>query len=217
MHLAGSPSRAPTPTSHRHDPVYHHEERDNVRHVGCSKHGRRERQTMPVNDHVMLGAQFSAIRGVLAGLCTPLFAGACPESTDARDQSIAPARWSRSSSTWWTRCQTPDCCHSRRRLQQVMPLHPSSCGRSSHGIPVRRTKTIPVNAIRSGVRGRPRLDRRTGFGSSGAMTAQSSSSISFRAMPQAGRQSAEVLAISAYRANIFRRSYGHFSQTAWQT
>jgi hypothetical protein len=135
-----------------------------------------------VNDHMMLGAQFSAVRGVFAGLLAPLLAGACAESTDARDQSIAPARWSRSSRHWWTRCQTPVRCQSRRRFQQVIPLHPSSCGRSSQGIPVRRTNTIPVNATRSGVRGRPRSDRRTGCGSSGSMTAQSSSSMSFRAM-----------------------------------
>lgn len=182
MHLARPPSRPPTASSYRHNAINHHEKRDHVRHVGCREHGGRERQAVPVNDHVMLGAQFSAVRGVFAGLRAPLLAGACAESTDARDQSIAPARWSRSSRHWWTRCQTPACCQSRRRFQQVIPLHPSSCGRSSQGIPVRRTNTIPVNAIRSGVRGRPRSDRRTGCGSSGAMTAQSSSSMNFRAM-----------------------------------
>jgi hypothetical protein len=161
---------------------------------------------MPIDDHVMLGAHFSAICGVLTDLRAPLLAGACPESTDARDQSIAPARWSRSSRSWWTRCHTPDRCQSRSRFQQVIPLHPSSCGRSSHGIPVRRTNTIPVSALRSDVRGRPRFDRRAGSGSNGAMSAQSSSSMSFRAMPQPGRQFDKTHAIKPYCANIFRRS-----------
>jgi hypothetical protein len=127
---------------------------------------------------MVLGAPFSAVCGVLPGLWAPLFAGACAESTDARDQSIAPARWSLSSKHWWTRGQTPALCQSRRRFQQVIPVHPSSRGRYSHGRPVRRTNTIPDNAARSGVRGRPRLDRRLGgLGSCGSITAQSSSSM----------------------------------------
>jgi hypothetical protein len=130
---------------------------------------------------MMLRAQFPAIRGVRAGRCAPLFAGACAESTEARDQSIAPARWSRSNKRWCTRHQTPACCQSRKRFQQVMPLQPSSCGRSSQGMPVRRTNTMPVKATRSGVLGRPLRDRRGGLGSSGSISAHSPSSMSRRA------------------------------------
>lgn len=50
--------------------------------------------------NVLLGAQFAAVCRVFPSLGTPLFAGACAESTDARDQSIAPARWRRSSRLW---------------------------------------------------------------------------------------------------------------------
>lgn len=49
----------------------------------------------------------------------------------------------------------------RRRRQHVMPLpKPSSCGRSSHGIPVRSTYRMPLSAARSStVRRRPPLRR----------------------------------------------------------
>lgn len=132
--------------------------------------------------------KFSAIHGVGAGCCTPLFAGACAESTEARDQSIAPARWSRSSRRWCTRRQTPTRCQSRKRFQQVMPLQPSSCGRSSQGMPVRKTNTMPANATRSGVLGRPLRDRRGGLGSSGSISAHSSSSMSCRAILSTKRE-----------------------------
>jgi hypothetical protein len=62
-----------------------------------------------------------------------------------------------------------------------MPLQPSSRGRSSQGIPVRRTNTMPVKATRSGVLGRPLRDLRRGLGSSGSISAHSSSSTSCRA------------------------------------
>jgi hypothetical protein len=146
---------------------------------------------------MMLRAQFPAIRGVGAGCCAPLFAGACAESTDARDQSIAPACWSRSSRRWCTRRQTPARCHSRKRFQQVMPLQPSSCGRSSQGMPVRRTNTMPVNATRSGVLGRPLRERQGCLGSSGSISAHSSSSMSRRATPLTMRKACLIAAASA--------------------
>ena len=193
--LARSSPRTSATATHRNDAINHHEERDNVGHVRRREHRWREGQTVPIHDHMVLGALLPAICRVLAGLRAPLFAGACAESTDARDQSIAPARWSRSSKRWWIRCQTPARCQSRRRFQQVMPLHPISCGRYSQGIPVRRTNTIPEKAARSGARGRPRRDRcEGGSGSSEATIAQSSSSTSVRGIhsriaPPAGRAS----------------------------
>ncbi len=180
VYLGRAPTRAAGPTMHWRNAIDHRQKRHDIRHVRGGQHRRRERNTVPVNDYMMLRAAFSAVRGVRAGRRAPLFAGACAESTAARDQSIAPARWSRSSRRWCTRRQTPACCQSRKRFQQVMPLQPSSCGRSSHGMPVRRTNTIPVKATRSGVLGRPRRDRRGGLGSSGSISAHSPSSISRR-------------------------------------
>jgi hypothetical protein len=67
-------------------------------------------------------------------------------------------------------------CQSRRRRQQVLPLpHPSSARRSDHGQPLRRMKSMPASAFRSGVRGRPPRAWDGGGGSRGATTAHSSS------------------------------------------
>lgn len=188
MHFGRAPARSAGPTTYRRDPIDHCQECNNIRDIRGGEHWGCERMAVPINNYVVLRAGFSAIRGVGAGSRTPFFAGACAESTAARDQSIAPARWSRSSKRWWTRRQTPACCQSRSRFQHVMPLQPSSCGRSSQGMPVRRTNTMPVNATRSGVLGRPRLDRRRGFGSSGSISAHNPSSISRRVTLTAKRK-----------------------------
>jgi len=67
-------------------------------------------------------------------------------------------------------------CQSRRRRQQVMPdPQPISCGRYSHGMPVLRTKRIPVSAARSATIGRPPLGRGGCLGNSGSITAHRSS------------------------------------------
>jgi hypothetical protein len=48
----------------------------------------------------------------------------------------------------------------KRRRQHVIPdLHPSSGGSICHGMPVRRTKTMPVRHARSETRGRPPFGR----------------------------------------------------------
>jgi len=57
-----------------------------------------------------------------------------------------------------------------------MPLpHPISRGSISHGMPLLRTKTIPVSTARSGTRGRPPFGFGGSGGSSDSTTAQSSS------------------------------------------
>lgn len=219
VQLAGSAPRSTLTTSDWNDAVDHHEQSDHIRHVRRSESRRCERQPVAIHYDMMLGARFTAVCRVLARLCTPLLAGVCPESTEARDQSIAPARWSRSSRDRWTFSQTPALCQSRSRFQQVIPEHPSSCGRSSHGMPVRRTKTMPVRAMRSGVRGRPRRGRCGGAGMCGAKMVHSSSSMRRRAMPTLQRGTwACCQRKSAPLANKFRRSKakvfgseGHYS------
>ena len=108
----------------------------------------------------------------------------------ARDQSIRSASPKRFSSVVCSRCQTPACCQSRKRRQQVIPdPQPISWGRYSHGIPVLSTNRMPVSAARSGMRGRPGFSlSQRGGGSSGATTAQSSlltSGLAIRHRPQA--------------------------------
>jgi hypothetical protein len=52
------------------------------------------------------------------------------ESTQARDQSIWSASPSRLRSERYSRAQTPACCQSRKRRQQVLALpQPSSVGK----------------------------------------------------------------------------------------
>jgi hypothetical protein len=66
-------------------------------------------------------------------------------STTARDQSIWSEQASQSRSAKWIRSHTPACCQSRTRRQYVIPdPHPSSCGSIRQGMPLRRTKRMPV-------------------------------------------------------------------------
>jgi hypothetical protein len=73
----------------------------------------------------------------------------------------------------------PTRCPSRKRRQQVMPLpDPSSWGSISHGIPLFKTKTMPLSAARSAMlRGRPPLGLGGSGGKSGAMISHSLSLI----------------------------------------
>ena len=139
----------------------------------------RQRDAVAIGDHMMLAPQLPSIRWRRAGFFPAWCARTDEESISARDQSSWWAAWSRSSSTRWSRDQTPARCQSRKRRQQVIPEpQPISWGRASHGIPVRRTKRMPVSTRRwsSGLRPGYRLRRRLGGGSSGSMTAQSGSS-----------------------------------------
>lgn len=68
------------------------------------------------------------------------------------------------------RAHTPAACQSRGRRQHVIPLpKPSSCGKSSHGIPVCRTYRMPFSAGRSSTaRRRPPLGDGVKTGISGS-------------------------------------------------
>ena len=135
-----------------------------------------QRNAAAVADHVMFRAWFAAIGGIGANRRAPLFAGTLALSRLARSQSIRPASPSRSSRVWCNRSQTPASCQSRSRRQQVTPLpQPISWGNISQGMPLLRTKMMPVKAARSGTRGRPPLGLGGAGGSSGSTIAQSSS------------------------------------------
>ncbi len=125
-----------------------------------------------VYQHMVLRARFAAIRRIGPGLVAPFFAGTLEASSAARDQSMAEAALSSSRRIRWSLRQTPASFQSRSRRQQVMPLpQPISCGSISQGMPLLRTKRIPVSAARSGTGGRPPLGLRRRFGSSGAIRA----------------------------------------------
>ena len=158
------------------------EERDFV-DVGRGEE-RGERDPVGVRNKMALRARFAAIRRIRPGRCAPLFAGTMDASIAARVQSIRSASRSRASNSSWRRCQTPASFQSRSRRQHVIPEpQPNSCGRSSHGSPVRSTKRMPAKHFRSGMRGRPPWGFGALSGSNGSMISHSSSDTMGGAMP----------------------------------
>jgi hypothetical protein len=142
----------------------------------CSAQANSEWNAFRICDRVMFRAIFTPICGVWADFRPPKMARTEALSITARDQSICSAAWSWFNKIRWSLSHTPAFCQSRNRRQQVIPLpHPISLGRSSQGIPVLRTKRIPVKALRLGIGGRPPFGRGFGDGSNGPMISQNSS------------------------------------------
>ena len=154
------------------------DERDELR--GVVGVGRREANhqwdTAPIHHNVVLGAEFASVDRIRPRLLAPLFARTLRLSTLARDQSMAASSPSQLSSLVCNRSQTPASCQSRSRRQHVVPLpQPSSFGSNRQGQPLRKTKTMPTRAARSGTRGRPPLGLGGSSGRSGAMASQRTS------------------------------------------
>jgi hypothetical protein len=79
---------------------------------------------------------------------------------------------------------TPASCQSRKRRQQVEPdPQPMTFGSISHGMPLFKTKTMPVRVARSSTRGLPPLGLGGSSGNSGSTTSQGSSLTSSLLMP----------------------------------
>ena len=99
-----------------------------------------QRQPTAIGQNVPFGARFGAIGRIGTNEVAPLLAGMLAQSRQARLQSMRPASPRRSSSVRCSASQTPACCQSRRRRQQVTPEpQPISWGSSSQGMPARRT------------------------------------------------------------------------------
>jgi hypothetical protein len=129
----------------------------------------REWHAAPVANQMTLAAALGPIGGIRPGRSPPYTARMEQLSTTARDQSIRSSRASQSRSAKWIRSHTPAHCQSRRRRQHVMPdPHPSSCGSICHGMPLRRTKRMPVRHARSDTRGRPPCGRPGRIGKNGS-------------------------------------------------
>ena len=134
------------------------DEREQLRDVWAVGAGEQagERDTVGVDDQVVLAAGLAPVDGAGTGLVAPKSARSEAESQIARERSSRPAWRSRVSSSSCSCCQTPACCQSRRRRQQVMPEpKPSSCGSRGQAIPVVSTNRIPFNTWRSSSRLRP--------------------------------------------------------------
>jgi hypothetical protein len=143
----------------------------------------RERDPFSVRNNVALRALLSFIRRIRSGFCTPLLAGMLAESTEARSQSIWSASPRRSSKMRCSLSHTPASCHSLSLRQQVIPEpQPISWGSISQGMPLLRTKTMPVRAARFSMRGLPPWGFGGSGGRSGSMVSHSSSVTSSLAM-----------------------------------
>lgn len=185
MQFVGPPSRAAAPLAHGPDGVDHRGERLAVVCVGAGQDD-RERDAGPVDQNVAFRAGLAAIGRVRADRVAPFLAAMDEESTEALDQSISPARLSRSSMWRWIRSHAPASCHARRRRQQVMPEQPATSNdRRSHGTAVYSTKRMPISASRASTGGRPPFGRARSAGSSGAISVHKSSGRSFLAIRQA--------------------------------
>ena len=141
---------------------------------------RGQRDAGRLGENVVLRPRLTAIGWVRSSFFPPRSARTEALSTRARLRSNWP-RWRNSASrTACSRRQTPARCHRTSRRQQVLPdPHPISLGSICHGNPLRKTNRMPVNAARSGTRGRPIVfqRRRGGFGSRGSIRLQRASSM----------------------------------------
>jgi hypothetical protein len=139
----------------------------------------RERDAPSVRNNMALRSRFAFIRRIRPGFWSPLLAGTLAESDEALSQSMRSASPRQFNKTRWSSSHTPACCQSRKRRQHVDPdPQPISWGSISQGMPLFRTKTMPVRAARSSTRGLPPLGLGSSGGNSGAMIAHSSSDTS---------------------------------------
>lgn len=83
--------------------------------------GDGQRDAAGVDEQVVFGARAGTIDRGGPRQEPPKSARTWEPSTDARDQSIAPAALSLVSICWCRASQTPACCQSRRRRQHVTP------------------------------------------------------------------------------------------------
>lgn len=184
VEFLGSPARPSAPLPDRVDRIDHRGQRHAVVAVGPGQDD-GERQPPPVDHDVALGARFAAVGGIGADRISPLLAGTEDASTLARDQSISPERFKRSSMWRWILSHRPMSCQARSRRQQVMPEQPAtSKGSRSHGIAVYSTNRMPINAWRFSTRGRPPFGCGAAAGNNGAISAHRASGNSFLAMPK---------------------------------
>lgn len=183
MELGRSPAR-PSPTlADRWYGIDHLLEEAAVVDV-CRGEPHGKRDALGIGDQVALGACSAAVGRVGTGLLAPLLAGTEALSTQARLQSMAPARPRRSSRTRGSLVHTPAACQSRKRRQQVMPdPQPISRGSISQGTPLFSTNRMPVSVARCGISGRPPFGFGRSGGSSGSISILNSSDTRGLAMP----------------------------------
>ena len=186
--VLGTPTR-PTPgLLDRRNPIDQRQGHFRLMHIGPRMFD-RQRCAPTIDNQVAFRSRFAPIRGIRPGFRPPKTARREQLSIAALVQSMASARPRSFSKVCQIFFQTPACCQSRRRRQQVMPLpHPISRGRYSQGVPVLSTNRIPVRQARSDTRGRPPLGLGGSGGKKGWMRSHNSSVSSGLAMFIISRQ-----------------------------
>ncbi len=176
----GLVQRSSTLSSNRRDRVNQRHQLRHVMRIGTGQDD-RERDTFLFGNDVVLAAELTPVNGTWSRFFPANIARTEELSTMARAKSIWPRSRSSASSASCTRCQTPACCHWTSRRQHAVPdPQPISCGSIFHGMPERKTKTMPVNIARSSVGLRPAYCRLRGarLGSKGSIRLHNKSSIS---------------------------------------
>jgi len=174
-HHRRPPPWPPPPLSYRRDGIHQHQGTTGVVPVGGAV-SYRQGYSPAVGYQVRFTARPRTDRGIGTRPGPPKTSRPVLVSITARDQSIAPASPRRSSNTRWIFSHTPAFCQSLNPRQHVIPLpQPISCGRYSHGMPVRKTNSIPVRQAQSGTYGRPPFGFGRSGGNDGFMSSHSSS------------------------------------------
>ena len=166
------------------DSLYERQELSNVMTV-CRAEEAGKGNAFGLREDVVLRAHFSSVRRVGTGLLPPKTARTEELSATALDQSSLLASWSLASNVSWSAFQTPVQCQSLSRVQQAVPEpQPISLGSAIQGMPVFRTKRMPVRALRLSRGFRPgyRNRLRFGVGSRGSISVHNLSSTKTFAM-----------------------------------
>lgn len=175
----GLAKRSAASAANRWDRV---DQRQQLRDIVAVRAGQdgADRNAVRVYEDVVFGPWSCAIGGVWPSFWPAPTARTDDESTAAYEKSSWPDSRSLSSSSPCSLSHTPACCQSCNRRQQVAPEpKPNRVGRWFHRIPVFSTSRMPLSAARSETGRRPgyRLRRGLGGGSSGSISAHSSSSM----------------------------------------
>lgn len=134
----------------------------------CRGENKTKRNASCISNHMMLASKFPAIRRIGARFRPPKTTRMEELSANALLQSILSASRNLASRIWRSFSQTSASCHLRRYRQQLMPLpQPISWGNSSHGMPVRNTKRMPVMAFQGSIGLQPVWRNRLVWGGSG--------------------------------------------------
>jgi hypothetical protein len=184
LHEGRLPQRAPRATAHRGNPVDQRQQLGYVVSVR-GREARDDRNPVRVGKNMMFRPGLTAIGRVRSSFFPPRSARSEVLSTTARARSSWPRWRNSSSSTRWSRFQTPARCQRTRRRQHVVPdPHPICGGSMFQGMPLRSTNRMPVKTARSGIGLRPAYRRLRGrrLGSNGSSRAHRPSSIRGLAM-----------------------------------